>query len=294
MFFSGAALLTSIVFAYGAIRTYGFLQSIREYREKTKKDWVEVRSSFLQLPGDASPPPIRFFCINDEVMGGKSSSSLSLSDSKTSLVFSGTINTNGGGFASCRTLGDEVPIGLSDSVSMLLIDVTGDGQLHKVTLHTTDSWSMGTPSWSHDFVAHKQRTTHRLALANFMPSKQGRRVRGVSLERSNVTGLGFGLSVYTADGKPNPNFGDGPFRKCTGFGRSGETSHESKLVSERCLLFELHSCLDAPNGAERHRERHRKFSYVGLLRGGGVAAHRRCSCGGAAYGGRGLQTRRLP
>ena len=36
--------------------------------------------------------------------------------------------------------------------------------------------------------------------------------KGVALDASKMTGIGFSLSLYTADGKPNPQFGDGPFR----------------------------------------------------------------------------------
>ena len=129
-----------------------------------------------------------------------------------SLEFTGRINTNGGGFASCRTLGDEAPLGLSARTTTLLVDATGDAQLWKVVLHTADSWSMRTPSWSHDFVAHPTRTTHRLALRDFLPGRQGTLVKGLPpLDPAAVTGLGFSLSLYTADGKPNPQFGDGPF-----------------------------------------------------------------------------------
>ena len=37
-------------------------------------------------------------------------------------------------------------------------------------------------------------------------------VASAALDPVEVTGLGFGLSLYTADGKPNTNFGDGPFK----------------------------------------------------------------------------------
>jgi hypothetical protein len=96
--------------------------------------------------------------------------------------------------------------------SALLVDATGDGQLHKVMLHTADSWQMSTPSWAHDFRAAKTRATYRLPLSAFVPSKQGRVVRGAKLNAAEVSGIGFSLSLYTADGKPNPFFGSGPFR----------------------------------------------------------------------------------
>ena len=111
------------------------------------------------------------------------------SASSGGLVFDGVINTNGGGFASCRTLGDEAPLGLAAGTSsVILVDATGDGQLHKLMLHTADSWQMSTPSWAHDFLTSEKRATYKLPLADFIPSKQGRPVSGAQLDGSGVTG----------------------------------------------------------------------------------------------------------
>ena len=149
--------------AFGAWKLHGFLQGIRKYRASTMAQSVAVPHSWLQVLEHARQSPLEFFRINDEVMGGKSTSALEFRDS--SLVFSGTINTNGGGFASARTLGDDEPLGLrSGTQTALLVDVTGDGQRHKLTLHTADSWTMTVPVWTHDFIASQKRTTYRLAL----------------------------------------------------------------------------------------------------------------------------------
>ena len=193
--------------AYTGFRLCGFLWGMHRYRVTTKEAWVAAPTSFFKLH-DAPSPALRFFRINDEVMGGKSTSEIELSD--RGLIFTGTINTNGGGFASCRTLGDDAPLGLRDG-STLHVDAAGDGQLYKVVLHTSDSWAMAVPSWSHDFIAGK-RTTHRLPLSAFIPSSQGRVMKGRTLNAAEVTGIGFSLSLYTADGKANPKFGDGPFK----------------------------------------------------------------------------------
>jgi hypothetical protein len=50
---------------------------------------------------------LNWYCLNDIVMGGRSSSTLKAA-ADGSLLFRGHINTNGGGFASCRT-GDWEP-----------------------------------------------------------------------------------------------------------------------------------------------------------------------------------------
>ena len=56
----------------------------------------------------------------------------------------------------------------------------------EVTLHTADSWSMSVPSWSHDFLASKERTAYRLRLRDFRPSRQGKPVPGLALDAAQV------------------------------------------------------------------------------------------------------------
>lgn len=58
-------------------------------------------------------PPLQWYCLNDIVMGGQSSSQVTLS-SEGALKFSGNISTVGGGFAGCRTTDQEyhVPSGV--------------------------------------------------------------------------------------------------------------------------------------------------------------------------------------
>ncbi len=201
----------AVIVALGGFRGVRFVTNMITYRERTKADTIAAPPDFLRL-GSGPSRPLTFFRINDEVMGGRSTSVLRRGEGG-GVAFTGEINTNGGGFASFRTLGDDEPLGLTPKTRSLLVDATGDGQLHKAMLHTTDSWNMRTPSWSQDFVAHEKRTTHRLPLRDFLPSRQGRLVSGSPpLDPAEVTGIGFSLSLYTADGKPNPRFGPGPFQ----------------------------------------------------------------------------------
>ena len=202
----------------GCLKGIHLFRHVQAYKAGTKAVNVTMPLGFLTLKSTsflARDTPVgaqlTFFRINDEVMGGKSTSSLSVRGS--SLMFAGEINTNGGGFCSCRTLGDDAPLGLPATASALLVDATGDGQRHKLTLHTADSWSMSVPTWAQDFVPPVgRRTTHRLPLEGFVPTRQGRLVKSSPpLSPEEVTGLGFSLSLYTADGKPNPQFGSGPF-----------------------------------------------------------------------------------
>ena len=169
--------LCAALLGFGCFKAVRLVSQIKAYKEGTKAVNVTLPADFLALQGGllgggaAIGRPLTFFRINDEVMGGKSTSSLAVSG--RTLEFSGDINTNGGGFCSCRTLGDDAPLGLPAAMSALLVDATGDGQRHKLTLHTADSWAMSVPTWAADFIPGK-RTTHRLPLASFVPSIRGR------------------------------------------------------------------------------------------------------------------------
>jgi hypothetical protein len=67
------------------------------YMQAQAEDTLE--SPLLKMFGST---PLQWYCLNDIVMGGMSSSNLQLTSSGA-LEFSGVINTQGGGFAGCRT-----------------------------------------------------------------------------------------------------------------------------------------------------------------------------------------------
>ena len=59
----------------------------------------------LRIEGSVPGPPLRWYVLNDVVMGGRSTSGVNVTEDG-SLKFSGEISLVGGGFASCRTLID--------------------------------------------------------------------------------------------------------------------------------------------------------------------------------------------
>jgi hypothetical protein len=195
---------------WGGWRIKKFIDQIRQYREKAKAD---AKQASLPILGCESPRAreLAWFVIDDQVMGGRSSSALEVSDGK--IDFSGNINTKGGGFCSCRTLGDESPLGLPAETRAIEVTATTDSRQYKLTLMTGDSWSMQLPTWAHDFRGEAGvRQTWRLPLESFVPTKQGRPVKGVVLDPTLVTGMGFSLSLYDMEGRSNSHFGDGPFK----------------------------------------------------------------------------------
>lgn len=191
----------------------GFVRRVREYRGQAKAGALSAPPA-LAIAGASSPraTSLQWFVIDDQVMGGRSHSALLATDA--GLEFAGVINTTGGGFSSCRTLGDEEPLGFPTDAKFIELRAVGDGHLYKLSLHTADSWAMSVPSWAHDFHAAPpdKEATWRLPLRDFVPLRQGRPVQGATLDPANITGLGVSLSLYDMRGQPNPHFGDGPFK----------------------------------------------------------------------------------
>jgi len=219
----GGAFFTGAAQRWGAWRAWGVSSALLLFlgvrsvakramtypREQKAKAISAPRG--LEVSGLNADKELRFFCVDDQVMGGRSASAVTASPAGH-LQFVGVINTAGGGFASCRTLGDTEPLGIPKGAQTLEITATGDGRQYKVSLHTADSWAMK-PVWAHDFRTEPGvRSTLSLALRDFVPGQQGQRLKNAApLDLSAVTGLGLGHSLYTADGRPNEHFGDGPF-----------------------------------------------------------------------------------
>mmetsp|Transcript_26941 Transcript_26941/g.57285 ORF Transcript_26941/g.57285 Transcript_26941/m.57285 type:complete len:90 (-) Transcript_26941:301-570(-) len=70
------------------------------------------------------------------------------------------------------------------------------------------------PTFSHDFLTQNGvPTEHTLPISGFAAQKRGRTLNGIFLEDpAEIRYVGLILSLVTQDGKPNPHFGDGPFR----------------------------------------------------------------------------------
>mmetsp|Transcript_30327 Transcript_30327/g.66367 ORF Transcript_30327/g.66367 Transcript_30327/m.66367 type:complete len:226 (+) Transcript_30327:29-706(+) len=201
-----------VTFALGVWKVVGFARKVQTYRHTAKSGAQDAPPGFRILGATAQrAQELQWFVIDDQVMGGRSQSALDMSEGK--IKFAGVINTTGGGFSNCRTLGDSEPLGIPSTAKAMAVTAIGDGRQYKLTLHTADSWAMSVPAWAHDFWTNPpgQRQTFQLPLDKFVPSKQGRALQGLTLDPSEVTGVGLSLSLKTMDGRPNPHFGDGPF-----------------------------------------------------------------------------------
>ncbi len=184
--------------------------------------------------------PLSFYRIDDGVMGGQSQThidqllqlkkkAITNSDEQEQeqeqeqgnvLVFTGMINTNGGGFTSIRSqLENSIP----SSAKGLKIKYRGDGKTYKILL--SDGKGGGpfssSPSWQCDLPTNKdsQEEETSVYFDDFLPSFGGRGTLSQE-ERGNykfvneeMKQIGLMLSLKLSNGDPNPvdTFGDGIF-----------------------------------------------------------------------------------
>lgn len=171
---------------------------------------------------------LNFYRLDDGVMGGLSNThqDILLQSSKFQdfqLVFAGTINTNGGGFASIRS---DLPNALKKEAKGLKLKYRGDGKTYKVLL--SDGVGGGpfskSPSWQLDLPteersSNEEAETATLLFEDFLPSFGGRSNQQTSdmgsfqFLNSEIKQIGFMLSLKLSSGDPNPidTFGSGIF-----------------------------------------------------------------------------------
>lgn len=135
---------------------------------------------------DGREPGLVWYAVNDNVMGGRSRGGFEISQGK--LVFSGEINTDGGGFASIRTAPRRLDVGMHSGVGFR---ARGDGRTYKFRLVTQapDVSYMATFETRQD-----EWQDIELPFSAFVPSWRGRRLDGPPLEISDITSIGFMIS----------------------------------------------------------------------------------------------------
>ncbi len=127
-----------------------------------------------------------WFVVNDDVMGGRSQSAAGVAGGK--LTFSGTLNTNGGGFASVRTAPEPLELSTFDGVRLR---VRGDGRIYKFRLTTDES----RVSYMAPFTTQPGEWLEvNLDFGEFLPSWRGRRLDRPPVNPAAIDSVGFMLS----------------------------------------------------------------------------------------------------
>lgn len=184
--------------------------------------------SALQLTvKNGSSVPLHWFRLDDGIMGGQSESNHDTADQV--LHFQGTINTQGGGFASIRS---KIPEGTLANYQGIKFRLQGDGKTYKFI--TSRGTGMGgpfssNPSWQCDIPTIEQNGKDDwqevvIPFDKLLPSFGGQRRNidqdqsQLSFDATNMQEIGLMLSLKLSDGSSNPveTFGDGIFPFCLG------------------------------------------------------------------------------
>lgn len=149
------------------------------------------------------PRPAQWIVVNDGVMGGRSAGALQLLE--RSLLFSGVLNTNGGGFASARST--SLDAGLAPFAAIVL-RVRGDGREYACDLREEATVRGSGVTWKSRFTTVPGEWIDvELPLVSFAPTWRGTTLRpaGVAADATfHHTVQSVGLTI--ADGR------DGPFQ----------------------------------------------------------------------------------
>lgn len=128
--------------------------------------------------------------VNDDVMGGVSTSSFSLANG--AALFQGKVSLeNNGGFASARSLPAQYQLAGGDA---FLVRVRGDGRRYKFTARTAPSFDSAIYQCA--FTTKKgEWEEHRLPLKQFVATFRGRVLSNEpQLDPGKITSVGFLIS----------------------------------------------------------------------------------------------------
>ncbi len=140
---------------------------------------------------------LRWYVVNDDVMGGRSEGDFEQADGK--LRFTGNTDTNGGGFSSIRTRPVQLDLSKHDGIRL---HVKGDGRRYTWRLTTAARWrSREVSYWAEFETRNGTWTTVDIPFASFIPRFRGNRLDGPALDPGQITGMG--LMIYDRR--------DGPF-----------------------------------------------------------------------------------
>ncbi len=123
--------------------------------------------------------------VNDGVMGGKSKSSLVLTDAGHGQ-FSGRVSlANNGGFASVQF---NTTVKLAKEDKFIVLRVKGDGKSYEFRLKNDISQS---ESYVHKFTTSGEWQTIKLAIKEFYPQFRGRKLNIENFNFENIEQLSF-------------------------------------------------------------------------------------------------------
>jgi len=178
--------------------------------------------------GEMSTEPttlMKWYRLDDGVMGGKSESEHVPLEDGVVLHFKGTINTNGGGFCSIRSKFTE-PF-MDSTAKAIKVVFRGDGKTYKLLLSDGNP-SMGpfakSPSWQADLVTKRLENEDEweeitIPFSLFLPNFGGPSAKPeedkakYAFKAEEMREIGLMLSMKLSNASPNPieTYGTGIF-----------------------------------------------------------------------------------
>ncbi|MDA0213819.1 MAG: CIA30 family protein [Planctomycetota bacterium] len=162
------------------------------------KNNVEASRTIIDFKG--ADVAKQWMTVNDGVMGGKSKGGPVFADQK--LLFSGSTNTDGGGFSSIRGAPKKWDV---EEFSGFILRVRGDGRTYQLDTRIQGSGGRRDISYRANFnTVADQWAEVRVPFSAFKPSWRGADLEGqvAAFDPANLSSMG--IMIY--DGK------DGPFR----------------------------------------------------------------------------------
>ena len=134
----------------------------------------------------AASPDLGWHVVNDDVMGGRSSGGFELVDGR--LIFSGSTNTNGGGFSSIRTAPAHFDLSAYSGIGL---SVVGDGRRYTWRLTTKQQWNNQPVAYRADFETSKGEAVDvHIPFSAFVAKFRGQRIDAPEIDASAITSLG--------------------------------------------------------------------------------------------------------
>jgi NADH dehydrogenase [ubiquinone] 1 alpha subcomplex assembly factor 1 len=175
---------------YIIISTYLAVQSVAAARNENvtePESAGEVRKSAVVHDFESDDAASQWITVNDNVMGGRSKGDFEIK--KGELIFSGSTNTDGGGFSSIRTRPGKLGFKGKEGV---IIRFKGDGRTYKFDVR------MGNNSVAHraDFKTVKGSgdwQTVKISFDSLVPTWRGRGLPKLlnKLKKLEIQSLGF-------------------------------------------------------------------------------------------------------
>jgi NADH dehydrogenase [ubiquinone] 1 alpha subcomplex assembly factor 1 len=139
----------------------------------------------------ADSPGPDWYVQNDNVMGGRSEGGFETNE-QGELIFTGSTNTNGGGFSSIRTQPFQLDLSNYDGIQLR---VKGDGRRYTWQLQTTALYRGYRVSyWAEFDTLDGEWSTVNIPFSSFYPQFRGFKLDGLELDPSEITELG--LYIY--------------------------------------------------------------------------------------------------